>query len=350
MLDPAADGAVNSDEIISESENAEFTQCESTQFESSSAPERMQVKLRIPSESEECGICLDKMHSCEVQGFEGLQFQVLKPKHRKMTLECGHSFSVNALLVHWLTSPMRCPLCRAGKLGHLCLSNLPDSWQKPATDYLAKFRLEEEQNAANEAALIQAAGIADDMVIYNRFIHLSMYVVLISHDAEIIKIPLNFTQSVEMITGDFDMNVVRSDVRLISSIISKESCFSMELVVSSHMASHIDNDEDLADSAVVLAQSGPVRLPCSLTDENERSMSDFTAMGDLRFSRNGQNSRYTDIWDNSSFGWRWWFHDHKMLDTLTHVRFRIKMTSFMNFIAHEAVVVAGHVQQDRMQA
>jgi len=300
------------------------------------------VKLEIPQKSEECAICLDKIEECEVTGFEMLKFDTARPTHTKMVLPCDHSFSVNALLVHWLTYPMRCPLCRAGIEGTLSIENLPEEWKLPANTYLDKYKKEQQEILDQEAAEIAAAEIAQDLVIHNRFIHVSMQILLVGSDGNVHRMPLNFSQIVDHATGYFYLHVTRADVRLISSIIKKSGCYAMTVSVYSHVAMQGGNGLEIAPAGSELANSGLMRLPHAFgMDRDQRQNNDFSHTGDVTVSRSGQNINHPSMVENSAFNVRWFYLNHRMLDTLTSVQFKISMSCLMNFIAHEAVYSFG---------
>ena len=300
--------------------------------------QKLVVKLEIPQKSEECAICLDKIDECEVTGFEMLKFDKERPSHRKMVLPCDHSFSANALLVHWLTCPMRCPLCRAGVEGKLCIENLPEEWNLPAKIYLDKYRKEQEELIEREAAEIAASVIAQDLVIHNRFIHVSMQVLLLTNAGTVHRMPLNFSQAVERSTGNFCMRVARADVRLISAMISKSGCYAMTISVFSHIAVQGENGLEIADTGSELANSGLMRLPHAFSIErNQVRQNDFPQTGDVSVFRNGHNINHPTVAENSSFNVRWFYQNNRMLDTLINIEYRISMSSLMTFVAHEAV-------------
>ena len=296
--------------------------------------QQLKVKIEIPTESEECAICLDKIEECEVAGFENLIFDVTRPTHKKIILPCTHSFSTNALLVHWLTSSMRCPLCRAGVDGKLGIQYLPEHWKFPATTYVNKHLQEQAEIDEREAAETAMHAIAEDMVIYNRYLHVSMHLLLVTDGGVVHRIPMNFAQSINTSTGDFWMHVTRSDVRKIASVVNKQGCYAMTLAVYSHVATSGDNETDIAERGVELANSGLMRLPhaCHIGTDDQNS-NEFTSQGNVSVARTGQNLNFPTVAQNSSFLVQWFYQNDKMLDTLLTIEFRIKLNALMVLVA-----------------
>ena len=79
-----------------------------------------------------CGIFHDHVKDVEVPGIEGEFYtndfaslqEVNKTHVNSAKLSCGHTFSLSALLTHFVSVDMRCPLCRSGPPGRLSLSCL----------------------------------------------------------------------------------------------------------------------------------------------------------------------------------------------------------------------------------
>ena len=169
-----------------------------------------------------------------------------------------------------------------------------------------------------------------------------MQVLLLTNAGTVHRMPLNFSQAVERSTGNFCMRVARADVRLISAMISKSGCYAMTISVFSHIAVQGENGLEIADTGSELANSGLMRLPHAFSlDRDQRQNNDFSHTGDVTVSRSGQNINHPSIVENCAFNVRWFYLNHRMLDTLTSVQFKISMSCLMNFVAHEAVYSFG---------
>ena len=299
---------------------------------------KLVVELQIPTESEECAICLEKIEECEVTGFEMLNLDVSRPKHKKMILPCSHYFSANALIVHWLTCSMRCPLCRDGVDAKLCIATLPEEWIIPATAYVDKDIQERAEIREREDVDIAAALIANELVIQNRYVHVSMHALLVTSAGDVHRIPLNFSQNLETTTGDFWMLVNRADVRKISAIISRWGCYAMTLSIYSHHAIQSQSGIHIADRGTEVSTSGVMRLPHAfrLTRATE-PFAEFPNTGHVTVARTGQSVTHPTVAEHSAFNLQWFYQNNRMLDTLMNINFRINMNFLMSFVAHESL-------------
>jgi hypothetical protein len=297
----------------------------------------LDVKFEIPTENEDCAICMDKIGECEVTGFEMLSFDPSRPWHKKIILPCAHFFSANAVLVHWLTSSMRCPLCRAGVDGTMCIGNLPEEWKIPANTYVDQHKQEQIEAIDREAADIAASIIAQDLVIHNRFIHVSMHALLVTNSGTVHRIPLNFSQAVDQSTGDFWMRVTRADVRQVSSIINKSGCYAMTVSVYSHDTISGENGLEIVARGCELANSGVMRLPHAFHGHTAAQATDFGNTGHVTVARPGQSVSHPSTAGDSAFNLRWFYQNNRMLDALINIEYRINMNSLMTFVAHGAL-------------
>jgi len=73
------------------------------------------ASFSIPAEDEECPLTLDKISESKLCFLPETPFLLDRPKHCKLTLPCGHSFSAMTLVYSFCKSGMVCPFCRAGK-------------------------------------------------------------------------------------------------------------------------------------------------------------------------------------------------------------------------------------------
>jgi hypothetical protein len=283
-------------------------------------PQILTVQIKIPSKSEECTICMDKIHLCEVPGFEGLLIDSSKPMHKAIQLVCGHSFAANALIVHWLTSPMRCPLCRDGVECRLSISNLPEEWQKSAGEYITKYKADIDAADMEVARTYSADWLEDNCV------HVSMVVILITSSGIGHRIPIHFSQSVDMVSGDLMLKVHRADVRMIAKFLSSGMCYAWTLSTRAYVNEMGQNGEMVSmtnGGGMEIANSGCMMLPCAYPG---------TAVGVVNVTHSGLNVMYSDMASNSSFNLCWFKLNHPMLDTLTQIQFQIKVNTLMTFL------------------
>jgi hypothetical protein len=281
------------------------------------------VQIKIPSETEECTICLDKIHLCEVPGFEGLLFDSSKPMHKEIQLICGHSFAANALIVHWLTSPMRCPLCRDGVECKLSVSHLPEQWQKPAGEYIAKCK------ADSDAADMEVEMLQNATWLEENCVHVSMLVMLITSDGIGHRVPIKFAQSIDMVSGDLVFKVHRADVRRIAKYLSRGRCYAWTVSSRAHLTTMgLDGGMVFATTGVgiEIANSGFMTLPCVYPSP---------PVGVVNVSHSGENVMHSDMAVNSSFNFSWFHLNHPMLDTLVQMNFQIKLATLMTFLTGE---------------
>lgn len=82
------------------------------------------VSLSKPAPDETCPVTLEKMSEYDLDFLPNVTFRKGCPEYRKLTMQCGHSFSAMALLYHFRKNSLSCPMCRKGtnqKLHHACI-------------------------------------------------------------------------------------------------------------------------------------------------------------------------------------------------------------------------------------
>lgn len=82
------------------------------------------IKLVEPSDDEECIITVEKMKDYFLEDFPNVTVSKDHPEFKKAVLPCGHAFCGMALVKHFLTTNMKCPVCRGGldgKMNNACI-------------------------------------------------------------------------------------------------------------------------------------------------------------------------------------------------------------------------------------
>ena len=74
-----------------------------------------EITLSIPSDDEECPLTLDSIAESKLPCMPDIYFMQDRPRHSKLTLPCGHSFSAMTLVYSFCKNTMTCPCCRAGE-------------------------------------------------------------------------------------------------------------------------------------------------------------------------------------------------------------------------------------------
>lgn len=57
-----------------------------------------------------------------------------------LKLPCGHAYNISAIATHFLSRDMRCPVCRAGHPGPMCLDAVPESMRSGFASKMASLR------------------------------------------------------------------------------------------------------------------------------------------------------------------------------------------------------------------
>jgi len=276
----------------------------------------IRVLVRAPTADAECPISLDKISASEVPGFEGFLMNPLFPEFREMVLPCQHAFAANFLVVSWLTSPMRCPLCREGcdmKLDPTCL---PTPWHKQARDYVERIQNEattEQLAMDHDEALRSALGQTASIQLY-------MCAYIIHSDGVVESTILHFsphsTEIPEDPARDLILSVSRASVRGVSGLIRRAGCVGMNLVV---FARCVGREVELIE----VANSGLMAMPLREDDVDEgvaRHVHPTQLIRIVQQSSLQDSSAHMGI---SRFTTDWQQYPNRTMDTLTHISFGI---------------------------
>ena len=138
------------------------------------------ASFSIPAEDEECPLTLDKISESKLCFLPETPFLLDRPKHCKLTLPCGHSFSAMTLVYSFCKSGMVCPYCRAGREMRADVDCLPRHLRADFKVHLQQVmrqeRDEDEETAIND--LISSTGYVSIMpyssLAFTRCLSLSM--------------------------------------------------------------------------------------------------------------------------------------------------------------------------------
>jgi hypothetical protein len=287
----------------------------------------MKLKLRCPGPDAICPISMDSISTSQVNGFEGFLLDAKHPTFTEAILECGHSFSASYLVVSWLTSHMRCPLCRAGIDAHLDINCIPMKWKDAADAHVGRLRMDDGEQHTNEVLAMQT--------VFSLQLHMCVYLTL--HDGSVHGMVVNFINDpppnhVEQ-GDDLRLRVPRAQIRSLSRVAVGQNASSMNCVV---FVRRIDEDSNVHLQEV--AQSGPLHVPVA---ESYRS-SMFSAhngtphrdvvivhQSDIRRPEDvtGQNTNR-----HATFGIGWQVYTTRVLNTITDVKFEVKFSDLAVFI------------------
>ena len=287
---------------------------DSVDYNDSQELNQLRIMIRVPTTDAECPISLDKISTSEVPGFEGFHMDSNFSEFREIVHPCEHAFAANYLLVSWLTSPMRCPLCRKGndsKLDPLCF---PTPWHNEARAYVDRLQKEgmAEQVAmdydeALRSSLTQTANIQLHMCAY--IIHTDGTV-----ESTIVQFSPNHNDIPEDPSRDLVLSVSRASVRGISGLIRRTGCVGMNLVV---FARCVGREVELIE----IANSGLMAMP--LRDEGENMAGNIHPTRLLQIVQSSIQEDSSASIGISNFTTEWQQYPNPVMDTLTQISFGI---------------------------
>lgn len=293
------------------------------------SPYDMNVRMRIPSATAVCPISLDLITESQVTGFEGFALDTSSPLHSEIVLSCEHSFSASFLVVSWLTSPMRCPLCRSGQDNHLGVHNLPEMWRATGLAHIERMnQMDRDEQVRSDNAVAMQMGFNTSSV------QIFMVVYFVSVDgttqSTVVSLDMNDQEIPEDPSNDIIMRVARAHNRVIAAEIARTRCTQLNLVV---FARCVGASVELVE----VANSGILTVPIP---------EDFP--GGYRNTRaHGAETR--DVWvvqrstgqgmDSEShiglsvFSMSWTHNRNRCLDTLTGCSFHIPFVSLVGILS-----------------
>ena len=112
------------------------------------------VAFGIPAEEEECPLTLDSIAESKLSFLPDTPFLLDRPKHCKVTLPCGHSFSALTLMYNFCKNYMTCPCCRAGKQVRMDVLCLPKHLRSDFKNHLQRVTHEEREQEARIAGFV----------------------------------------------------------------------------------------------------------------------------------------------------------------------------------------------------
>jgi hypothetical protein len=299
------------------------------------------LRLRQPDVCAICPISLDTISSSEVCGFEGFILDETRPTFTEAVLACGHSFSTCYLVVSWLTSPMRCPLCRAGIDQALEIDSIPCKWKQSAEAHVARFRQDEENQRMIELEGMQSEEVVN--AIFALHIHMCVYITL--PDATVQAMVVDFVNvnpiTAENLDGIIQLHVPRAQIRAMSRLVVRNNAVSMNLVV---FARHIGRSSSIQFGEIT--QSGPLHVPVSQTVRgSELTPSEFYAQtavpvrdvvvvqrSDIHITGIDGVSTESTTLHHATFSMNWQVYPSRLLNTLLDISFCVKLRDLALFL------------------
>jgi hypothetical protein len=275
----------------------------------SGAQSELLVKLRVPEATAVCPLSLDLIGGSDVDEFDGFLLDTAHPQHREIVLPCGHSFSSGYIAIAWLTSRMRCPLCRAGLDTALDPGCLPAVWHTRAQDYVTRW---------NTTAQMEAIASDHDMALRDSLmettnIQLYMCVYIIQLDGHVETSLVQFAPNNHNIPTDPSEDLVlmcaRASIRRLSGLFRRSQCVGFNMVA---FARCVGDGVELVE----IANSGLVTIPL----RNEEAPYAVQTVSVRYPSTQQDSSAYMGL---ASFCTEWLQCSNNMMDTLTSVSFRI---------------------------
>jgi hypothetical protein len=309
-----------------------------------SSDRAISLQLRQPNPDAICPISMDNISTSEVSGFEGFQMDSEYPTFTEALLECGHSFSACYLVVAWLTSSMRCPLCRAGIASTLDISSIPIRWKETAEAHVERFRSHDREEQENQDHQIYHD--MDTRAIFALQIHVCVYFTF--PDGSVQAMVVNFLNTSPASPIDHDgvlcMRVPRAQIRAMSRVAVHQNAANVHLVVFARKVGQGSNV-----NLVEVADSGPLHVPVSEpcrssmvtpTTSRERTavpVRDVVIVHNANLRRQpsaGVNGDSTGAVSNnvSTFCMRWQVYPNRVFNTLTDVTFSVKFSELAEFI------------------
>ena len=132
------------------------------------------VTFSIPAEGEECPLTLELISESKLSFLPDTPFLLDRPKHSKVTLQCGHSFSALTLMYNFCKNYMRCPCCRSGKQVKMDVLCLPKHLRVDFNSHLQQITRQEEREDEDQ--------IINDLIATSGFVSVLPYSVLAGND------------------------------------------------------------------------------------------------------------------------------------------------------------------------
>ena len=276
----------------------------------------MNVRMRIPCKEAVCPISLDLVNDSHVDRFEGFLVDPSYPLHTEIILPCDHSFSASFLMVSWLTSPMRCPMCREGLDQHLGVKNFPLAWRALADAHIERIQDEDraEQVASDASMAMQLNFISTSSV------QLFMVVYFVCADGSASSTVVSFTMGDHEISQDpsqeMPLRVTRAHNRVMATEINRTGCTKLNLVV---FARCVRTDISLVE----IANSGIITIPVAEDFPGPDNRVHGCESRDVWVVQRSTGSGLNDGPSHAIFSMSWTHNRHRSMDTLTGCTFYI---------------------------
>ncbi|KAJ1466243.1 hypothetical protein T484DRAFT_1756802 [Baffinella frigidus] len=290
------------------------------------------LQLRVPSLDAICPISLDNISTSEVVGFEGFKLSTENPTLTEAVLPCGHSFSACYLAISWLTSAMRCPLCRAGLDVTLDIDSIPIPWRGAAKEYVERLRATEVQQQVTDTNHVDVGM----HMIYALQIHMCFYLTLADGTVTAMLVDFANNTSTRQLDpdGQLSLRVTRAQVRAMSRSVIRLHATTINLVV---FARRMGSDAN--DRLIEIAQSGPIEVPVhepvgsSPCPGNGVPVTNVVIVQQTHMA--GSDSSGVDITDTNSlatFCIYWQVFANRVFDTLVDATFCVNFSALAMFI------------------
>jgi hypothetical protein len=274
------------------------------------------VTIRQPQPGTMCPISLDTIDDSVVTGFEGFAVNPDCPELTEIVLQCQHSFSASYLLVSWLTTSMRCPLCRSGLDTKLCPLSMPSMWQQPAIEHVKRIaNAEKLQQLAEDREEALRIGLT-----YPMNVQLYMCIYIIDHDGSVQSTVVQFSQNAvvapEAPEDPLTLTVTRAHVRVVSALVRSKNCVAVDMVVFARIES---DGVDLLE----IANSGLVDMPTRLDDGTEEPplIHPHPVRNFVCTKPSVQRDIAAPDASQNVFSMVWQQHPNPTMDTLTEITF-----------------------------
>jgi len=175
-------------------------------------------------------------------------------------LTCGHTFHVSALAWQCLYRDMRCPMCRRGDVGRICVDTLPaeirSAFRCRLTDAVAADTADEAGDLGDSEGSLEVSDAESDpdTIVYEEYARCERSLRMVvevrsgSHDVFVYETPLHYDDSVETERAAWNWSHVTSH---------SMRCFRVQQSFTRHMCSKV------ATCAVRLTR--PLSLKFSIT-------------------------------------------------------------------------------------
>jgi hypothetical protein len=294
------------------------------------------VKLKEPGVDAICPISMDQISSSTVCGFEGFLLDESRPKFTEALLACGHSFSACYLIVSWLTSPMRCPLCRAGIDSVLEIDSIPCKWKDVSDAHVKRLRQQDTEQQMIDLRALQAEEVLQ--AIFAIHIHMCVYITL--PDTTIQASVVNFVNAHALPLDDpeqiLHLRVSRAQIRSLSRSIVRQNAVTMNLVV---FARRVGSTSSIQLGEIT--RSGPLHVPVqpsvrsSIVNPIGVPVREVVIVqrADIQVvDEDGESTHAVSALHRATFSMNWEVYASRSMNTLMDISFSVKLADLALFV------------------